>query len=611
MTYEEYIRHPQFQVICVGVKINNDPVDVYTGDAIGVFLKSLDYSKCAVLCHNTAFDGAILSWQYGIKPKFWFDTLSMARASHNITVGGSLKALATYYDIGVKGDEVINAEGKRREDFTKEELNAYAAYCGNDVDLTYALFKKLVPKIPATELVVIDKTIRMYTEPTIELNTAALAIHLERVLEAKAITIRTVETLIQETFRGELASTDALTILRSPTKFAKLLELLGVEPPTKPSPATGRQTYAFAKTDSQFRALLQHPDDRVRILCEARLGIRSSIEETRAESLLQVSKRGSLPILLNYYGAHTGRFSGGGGLNLQNLPARGNNVIRKALCAPKYSKLIACDSSQIEARMVAWLAGQDDLVQAFREGRDVYSEFASEVYGRKITKADTVERFVGKTCILGLGYGMGAEKFQKTLEIGSGGVSVKLEQHEAERIVRLYRQKNWKIVQLWGLCGQALTAMSQGASGTITKCVDYDSQGVKLPNGIYIYYPMLRATGNGFEYINNPREYKQAVQARLNGQAAQIEYAKIYGGKVTENIVQALAALAIREQMAAIGNEYRIVLQVHDEIVLCVGAASADHAEKRLVEIMSTPPVWAPDIPLACESGQANNYGDT
>jgi hypothetical protein len=305
--------------------------------------------------------------------------------------------------------------------------------------------------------------------------------------------------------------------------------------------------------------------------------------------------------------------SGGDRMNLQNLPARGNsNAIRRSLKAPPGHELIASDSSQIEARMVAYIAGQDDLVEAFRDKRDVYSEFATEVYGRKISKSDKVERFVGKTCILGLGYGMGAAKLQRTLEIGQAGISVKVDLNEAERIVRIYRAKNWRIVQLWQKCGHALTAMLQGGSGHIHDVLPYDHAGIALPNKLRVHYPLLRSTNNGFEYIADPRTYQKAAKERvLNGTTTDLTWTRIYGGKVTENLVQALAALVIREQMAAAGQHYKVAFQVHDEIIISAAQEVAEQAEAKLVEIMSAPPAWAPGLPVACESGAAVNYGDT
>jgi DNA polymerase len=257
--------------------------------------------------------------------------------------------------------------------------------------------------------------------------------------------------------------------------------------------------------------------------------------------------------------------------------------------------------------MVAWVAGQDDLVQAFREKRDVYSEFASEVYGRAITKADKTERFVGKTCVLGLGYGMGAEKFRRTLEIGQGGISVKIDINEAERIVRLYRQKNWKIVQFWQQCGNALRNMLSGVERELHPQITCTTKGIRLPNGFYIRYPALRETANGFEYISDARSFQKA-QA---GEQAAIPWTRIYGGKVTENCVQALAALVIREQMAAAGQHFKVAFQVHDEIIVAVPDKNVEAAEAKLIEVMSTPPKWASDLPVACESGAAKNYGDT
>lgn len=605
MTTEAYIRDPQFEIIGVGIKVNDYPTDWYAGDNVGKFLKSLDYSKRAILCHNTAFDGAILAWHFGINPRLWLDTLSMARPLHNLTVGGSLAALTTHYGLGKKGDEVVQALGKHKADFTAEELAKYGEYCINDVELTHALFNKLKVGFPSSELLVIDQTLRMYTEPVIELDVPLLEKHLEEV--------RTRKRMLLTDLGLTGVSEEALTkMLMSNEIFAKYLKNLGIDPPTKISARTGKEAWAFAKTDKGMTDLLEHPDERVQAVVTARLGTKSTIEETRTESLIGVAGRGRLPIMLNYYGAHTGRFSGGDKLNLQNLPSRGNTTIRRALKAPEGQLLVSCDSSQIEARTVAWVAGQDDLVQAFRDKRDVYSEFATEVYGRAITKDDKIERFVGKTCILGLGYGMGAEKLRRTLEIGQAGMSVAMELYEAERIVRIYRAKNFKIVQLWQKMGNMLSHMVNGLNGSICDAVSYSNQGILLPNKLLIKYPALRQNGSGFEYIGDARTYRKAVRDRVTtGATEDITWTKIYGGKATENLVQALAAIVIREQMAKIGQHYHVAFQVHDEIIISAPDGKITQAEQQLVAVMSTPPKWAQDLPIACESGHAKNYGDT
>ena len=604
ITTEAYIRSPLFEVIGVGVKVNNGPVDTYSGEDAGKFLKSLDYRDKAILCHNTAFDGAILSWRFGIKPKLWFDTLSMARPKHAATVGGSLKALAVEYELGQKGEEVIQALGKRRKDFTPTELAAYMRYCANDVDLTYALFKKLRKGFPTDELLVIDQTLRMYTEPTVELDADLLDDHLARVIMGKQ--------LLMDSLGGK-----GKDMIMSNEKFAKLLRKRGVDVPMKTSGTTGKETYAFAKTDLDFLALQDHHDPVVQTLIGARLGLKSTLEETRTSNLIAASKRGPLPIMLNYYGAHTGRFSGGDKLNLQNLPSRGDNTIRRALRAPYGHKIISCDSSQIEARMVAYIAGQTDLVQQFREGRDVYSEFASDIYHRKISKGDKVERFVGKTCILGLGYMTGSPKLRDTLKRGQGDISVDVTEEEAKEIVDIYRRKNHKIVSLWGACGYALSSMVAGRSGRIGELLTYNSSGILLPNGMTLQYHGLQAKGHQFLYVQDRRMFTRAMKARLGGDQSSVGedlvpgQSRLYGGKVTENLVQALARIVVSGQMLKIKEAgYHVAFQVHDENVCVVPDAQAEQAQKDIVEIMSTPPSWAPDLPVACEAGMADTYGD-
>ena len=605
MTTESYIRDNRFEVIGVAVKINNNRTEWYSGGDVRSYLHNIDFSDKAILAHNTAFDGAILSWIYGIKPRLWLDTMSMAKPYHHATIGCSLAMLSYHYKLGGKGDEVTSAKGIHREDFTPEQLDKYKDYCINDVDLTYKLFGTLKVGFPPSEIQIIDQTIRMYTEPTIELDTDVLSSHLKTIVDNKT---KLIDNLGYDSPHEEI-----LKSIMSNDKFSALLKWKGVEPPTKISLRTGKTAWAFAKTDQAFTNLLTHDDPDVRALVQARLGLKSTIEETRTNSLLAVASRGRLPILLHYYGAHTGRFSGGDKLNLQNLPR--NGAIRRAITPPKDHVLIACDSSQIEARVTAYISGQEDLVEAFRDGRDVYSEFASEIYGRKITKANKVERFVGKTCILGLGYGMGAEKFKDTLSH-----VVDIEPNEAQRIVRLYRQKNHKIVSFWQRCNYILGGMVSGASGQITdldygyKSIDiaeYDGDGIKLPNGLKIRYPALRSQANGYEYINNSRSYRKIVADRVTGNTqSKNDWTKIYGGKVTENIVQALARIIIAEQMVEIGKLYHVAFQVHDEVVVTVPVPQLTHAQQHVVMCMSKPPTWAGKLPISCEIGSGSNYAD-
>lgn len=295
MTTESYIRDPRFQIIGVSAKVNDGPIEWITGETpiIRRRLKELNLDNNAVLCHNTAFDGAILSWVLDIHPKFLLDTLSMARPHTGLTVGGSLRALAVQYNLGEKGTEIYNTLGKRREDFTDEELEAFGEYCRQDVNLTWKLYQVLLPLTPPKELYLINLCLRMFTEPKLLLDKPRLEAHLANVREKKA------ELMAKVT-------ADRTEIMSNP-RFAELLKAEGVEPPMKVSPTTGKQTYAFAKTDEAFKALLDHPNENVQALVACRLGCKSTIEETRTESLIGVAERGPLPIMLNYYGGATGR----------------------------------------------------------------------------------------------------------------------------------------------------------------------------------------------------------------------------------------------------------------------------------------------------------------
>jgi len=585
ITTEEYIRSPEFEVVGVAVKENDEKTTWFTGDYAGVssFLGTFDWASSAVLAHNSMFDAAILTWIYGIKPKAWLDTLSMARALHGSEVGNSLAKLVQHYELGQKGTEVVDALGMRREAFGKAQLDAYGSYCINDVELTYALFKKLAPSFNLSELQLISLTIKMFSEPVLELDRKMLLEHLEGVRERKA------NLLVNAgiTSRDELMSNP---------KFAELLRGLGVEPPTKISLVTGKDTFALAKSDEEFKALAEHPDDRVQALVAARLGSRSTLEETRTERFLGIASRGKMPVPLQYYAAHTGRWGGADKLNLQNLPARGANAgkLKNAIRAPKGYVIIDSDSSQIEARMLAWLSGQDDLVEAFKNGEDVYKIMASAIYAKDESEITKEERFVGKTTILGAGYGMGAKKFGAQLKT----FGMEIEEGEAIRIINVYRQTYPSITGLWTQGKHTVEAMAKNQNTPFGNgCVEvHGDLGILLPNGLYQRYPNLRKikAADGDQYVYDSR--RGAV--------------KIYGGKLVENICQALARCIIGEQMLKIAKKYRPVLTVHDAVACIAPEEEVNEAVAYVEECMRWTPDWAVGLPVNCESGYGRSYGD-
>jgi DNA polymerase len=588
LTTEEYVRDDRFEVIGVAVKVNDGETEWASGThkQIKGWLEGFDWANSMAIAHNMMFDGFILSERFGIFPKVYADTLSMGRAIHGVEVGASLAALAERYKLGTKGDEVIAASGKNRVDFTDEDLDRYGDYCVNDVELTYKLFSAMIKKgFPKTEMKLIDLTTRMFTRPILDLNLNLLEMHLVDIKEKKENLL--VLAGIED--KGELASNP---------KFAELLKQLNVPVPMKISPITGKETFALSKNDEEFKALAEHPNVVVQALVAARLGTKSTLEETRTERFIGIAKRGLMPVPLKYYAAHTGRWGGSDSLNLQNLPSRGDNAgkLKKAIIAPEGYSVIDADSSQIEARVLAWLARQNDLVEAFAKGEDVYKIMASAIYSKDAEEITKEERFVGKTTILGAGYGMGAAKFGAQLKTFGTTVS----EAEARHIIQIYRETYPHIVGLWRQAQLALEAISKGYTTSLGKVgvlsIEPNEKGIRLPSGLLMRYDQLVAVRDekGMQY-----QYK-----------TRYGWNKIYGGKVIENVCQAIARCIIGEQMICIAKRYNVVLTVHDAIACVVKDEEVLEAQAYIEECMKWTPEWADGLPVSCESGYGKSYGD-
>jgi len=593
LTTEEYIRDPRFEVIGVAVKCEGRELSSTRAKAplwfsgskkqIAEFLTQFDWDNSIALAHNAMFDMAILNWHFDIRPRYIADTLAMARAIHSIEVGGSLAALSEYYSLGKKGTEVHNAIGKKRLDFTEEEMQAYGGYCVQDVELTYKLFNVLKKDFPNFELALIDLTIRMFSEPQLRLDLDVLNAHLEDVVNKK-------EQLLSKVNHDKKK-------LTSNPQFAELLREYGIEPPTKISPTTGKETYAFAKSDEAFKKLQEHDDPEVQAIVVARLGVRSTIEETRTQRFIDIAGRGTLPIPLRYYAAHTGRWGGDDKINMQNLP-RGSQL-KKAMRAPAGYKFVDCDLSQIEARTLAWLAEEDDLVEAFDRGDDVYKIMASAIYDKPEDEINKEERFVGKTTILGAGYGMGAVKFKAQLK----NFGVELEQEECDRIIKVYRDTYPEIPKLWRKAGKMLDVVMGDQSSSFGRdgILEVEGKkGIKLPNGLYIKYPELRKETDEdgkTELLYKTRKGRTLIDTR------------IYGGKVIENVCQALARIVIGEQLLRVSQKYKVVMTVHDAIGCIVPEDEVEQGMRLVEKVMKIRPKWAPDLPLDCEGGFGDSYG--
>ena len=585
VTTEEYIRSSRFETIGIAVKVNDEETQWFSGTKLKIkkWLSQFPWDDAITVAHNAMFDMAILSWVFDIHPVRIADTLSMLRAIDGPDAGNSLAKAVERYGLGRKGDEVINALGKRRLDFTPDELERYGEYCINDVELTHKLFHVLLETgFPMIELKLIDLTINMFTEPVLTLDKQVLTNHLSIVRNAK-------DDLLSKAMIGK-------DQLMSNGQLAELLRGIGVEPPTKISAKTGKEAFAFAKSDEAFKELLEHENPVVQAIVAARLGVKSTLEESRTERFIQIAERGALPVPLRYYAAHTGRWGGDDKVNLQNLPRK--SELKKSMLAPEGYMFIDCDSSQIEARTLAWLAGQHDLVAAFDAGEDVYKIMASSIYGVPIDEVTDPQRFVGKTTILGAGYGMGAAKFQAQLK--TFGVTMELD--ECKYIINVYRQTYPMIPKLWREAGDALDAMANNQTATFgrTGVVTVEGyNGIRLPNTLRLKYPNLR-------YVMHEGE-SEMVYDQKKGRA--VLPTRIYGGKCVENVCQALARIVIGEQMLMIARRHRVVMTVHDAVGVITPATLLEETRQFVEQCMRMRPKWAAGLPLNCESKIGASYG--
>lgn len=593
LSTSEYVRDKRFKAHGVGLCSNARKRPRWVSHhQLGVELDKVDWSTTAVLAHHTHFDGLILTHHYKHIPAYWLDTLGMARVWIDHSVGNSLDEVAQYYGLGNKLKDVLE-KTKGIRDLPPRLEHDLAQYCKQDVKLDFGIFEAMWEEgFPIKELDLIDLTVRMFTEPVLKVDKPKAKIELERVQTHDERMIRNTASYfkIPRSIRGEDRREEARKTLTSDLKLAKALEAMEVDVPMKTMPKTGNVKPAFAKTDLAFLELQMHPDKRVRKICEARLVVKSSVDESKATKLL-LHADPALPIYLNYGRAHTHRWTGGDKMNPQNF--RRGGVLRRCIRAPRGYKLVVVDSGQIEARVVAWLAGQWDLLEVFADpARDPYCEYATELFQHSVTKKNKRERFVGKVGVLGLGFGMGWEKYRYTLASGSMGAKVEIDEQQARDGVDLYRRRNDKIVKFWKTMGNLLYTMERDTSRDMKDgAIEFGFESVLMPNGLSLSYPQLRQKRtvdnmlDGFEYFNGKF------------------FTKIYGGLFTENLTQALARIIVANQMLEIADKYRVVMMTHDEAVYLAPTRQAQAALDFGLEIFQTSKDWYSDIPLAAEGG--------
>lgn len=607
LTTEAYIRDARFETLCIGLHTTGNLPATGWHDAPRwrEVCQNIDWENTAVVCHHAQFDGLILSHHFGVKPAFWFDTLSMARMVIGTHVSASLASLATMFDLSPKSVPYDLFKGKRWHELTPQEQQMVGEGAAHDCEITYQIFQRLLPHMPRVELELIDLTIRMFTEPALSADVEALDKIAADELEKK-------KALLAELGMSYDDKGKPPKELSSSQQFAAILTGLGVEVEYKPSPRNpDNMIPAVAKTDDFMKELLEDENEIISGLAAARLGVRSTIDETRAGRLAASARRGKLPIYLGYCAAHTNRWVGGDATNFQNFKRGGS--IRNALIAGAGYKLLIADKSQIECRFVEWEAGEETALEDFRQGRDPYVGIAADFYGRPVTKADKAERGMGKQIRLSCGYGAGGPSIVRTAKRGTYGPPVLLTDAEGVAARDLYRRTRPGVVRLWKEGDEVLSFMAAPVEaetdwirGTCKVYAHGDGSGrIVGPTGAIMHYRL--------EWSEKDRGWKRKTRKG---------WVHIWGGVVVQNITEMLSRCDLGDNLVTIKNTFparfegdrlvqglKLLWVTHDEAVYLVrDDENAPHYLEHVLGIMRHPPAWAPDIPLDAEGHLSDRY---
>jgi DNA polymerase family A len=576
LSTEAYVRDEQFKVHGASIKWGPDhAARWYNRRELDYILAEEDWTSTAVLCHHAHFDVFILKHHFGISPRFILCSLSMARLLLGNHHSVALDSVRAHFGMAAKRTPYERFKGKHWYELDDETQALMADGCRDEVESIWTIFQKLAVDFPVEEYEVVDMTVRMFVEGRLEADTSILA----RLWQEEEN--RKVGALVSLGTSAKDVGSNAV--------FTTLLENEGVEIAWKEG--KNGKIPAFARTDAFMREILEDESPRVRALAQARLGIKSSILQTRAETIGAMASRGSLAIYLRYAGAHTTRWSGGDGSNFQNLK-RGSDL-RKALLAPDGYLLGILDFSQIECRILNYLAGQDDVIENFRAKRDPYTDLATKIYGRTITKADQAERGVGKQAELSCGFGCGWRKFQRVAALGTYGPVVTLDDSDAEAAVGVYRETHQDVTAYWQEAEVILGRLSKSVK-TQWGPMLCDNHRIYLPNGAPLIYDTLK-------WEATEKEVGWKLELRTG-------WTRMYGAKLVENVVQALARVVMSQAMLRISKQYQIALCSHDELVVLIPDGTAYSGLAWCKEQMLVEPKWLPGIPIDVEAHMDRCY---
>ena len=597
MTTAEYVLNPAFEILCCAIKEGvADTSRTYWGDDAENYLRSLDWSQRFLVSHNIRFDGAVLAWRLGLRPRMYGCTMAMGDALISAHTGSaSLRKIAEALGLPPKGDEVLHAMGKWRRDFSPDEARRYMNYCARDNDLCAEIFKMLAAQLPREEFGIIDDLARMFIDPVIQLDVPMLQAYLSEIEAAK------------ENLLFACGMTDRKQLM-SNTQFAEALTRLGAIPPTKTSPTTGNTAYAFAKTDEEFIELADSDNPQIAALVAARLGHKSTIEETRTKQFIAtgfLTPQAWCPVPLRYAAALTHRFGGTDKTNFQNLrrvdtsdPKKAGRL-RRSMKAPPGYVFVTADASQIELRLLMWQAGQTDALEVMAAGKSLYLDYGHTLFGRPITKAEVEPYTLAKISVLSSGYGVGAVKFRRTAALQSGGL-VKITEDMARETVKKYRRRFFKVPELWQTHERWLPLLAgmqyEKVKNFGETYLELIPSAIRGPSQLCMIYRSLRQLGDGSYCYVDRQGFTQ----------------KIYGSKITENVTQHLARVVVCQAQGRVRGRtgLRPSGQAHDELIYCIPEAKVPELVPVLREEMSRTPAWAPNLPLSCEVKIGLRYGE-
>ncbi len=656
----EYITDPRFEFTGLGIKINNGTSTFIPGPKVPWAIKRLQtkygkaFQNVTVIAKNTKFDILILAQKFGIYPPYVIDIEDLSRY-YDSRMKQNLASLAKMFKLQAKGD-TLQFKGQHSIQAEPWEIQhtiinwvAMKEYCLGDVDIEYQLLEILLPMIdnPEIELSLMQHTLNLYLKPTFQLD-AELAEYIELSMgteldkdlaKVQWVHDHEIKTGLEGLILGpgeirkyNLKDKSTEKILRARSIFPKILaDILpeGEIVPVKQGKGKVPKTIpALASEDVGFQLLLAHSDERVRNLCKAKAACSSwPIHQKKVQNLIIQTRcfGDGVHIPLKYYGAHTGRHSGTQKWNPLNLGGKGRSnkgklihplisKVRNTLLAPEGYMLPIADSCQIEARLLAWIAGQNDLVEDFRTGGDPYSVFATKLFQEKVWKPSPEEektpegalaktrRGFGKDTVLGAGFGLGSltsynlcrqnELLRPLFDSGE------YDWDFIDKMIKLYRTTYAQIPKFWKAVEKCFRWVTKYPHERLGYCIPDINCGIKGETTLNFW---KEGSTTIIQLPSGRRLFYRYASVDREGKIKYI-HGYLWGGSITENIIQAICRdLLAGWLLECERRQIPIILHSYDELVGCVPENRAEESLQQMLEIMNTGPDWAAGLPLDTE----------